>query len=89
MLCRRWRKPWLRPEVGISLDSDEPIYRTQNCLAKTNRALTVLNNLAQLRRDNGMTGRARDLFAFAYSWLIEGFDMPDLTDAMALPYDLA
>ncbi len=49
----------------------------------------MLNNLAQLRRDNGMTGRARDLFAFAYSWLTEGFDIPDLTDAMALPYDLA
>ena len=41
------------------------------------------------RRDQGKTGEARDLLASVYGWLTEGFDMPHLTDAKALPDELS
>jgi len=41
-------------------------------------------NLAQLRREQGRRGEARDLLAPVYDWFTEGFDTPDLKEAKAL-----
>jgi hypothetical protein len=41
-------------------------------------------SLARLRRDQGRPAAARDLLAPVYGWFTEGFDTPDLKEAMAL-----
>jgi predicted ATPase len=46
-------------------------------------------NLARLWRDQGKVSEARELLAPVYGWFTEGFDMRDLTEAKALPGELA
>src|SRR6202011_559651 len=50
--------------------------------------LRATTNLAQMWRDQGKRGEARDLLAPVYNWFTEGFDMPVLKEAKALLLDL-
>ncbi len=45
--------------------------------------------LARLWHDQGKAGEARDLLTSVCGWSNEGFDMPDLMDAKALPGKLS
>jgi predicted ATPase len=51
--------------------------------------LRAATSLAQLWREQGRRGEARDLLAPLYGWFTEGFDTPDLKDAKALLEELA
>jgi len=46
-------------------------------------------SLARLWRDQGKVADARDLLALIYDRFTEGFDAPDLIEAMALLHELA
>jgi predicted ATPase len=51
--------------------------------------LRAATSLAQLWRDQGRRGEARDLLAPLYGWFTEGFDTQDLKDAKRLLDELA
>jgi predicted ATPase len=51
--------------------------------------LRAATSLARLWRDQGRRQQAHDLLAPIYDWFTEGFDTPDLKDAMALLDELA
>jgi len=51
--------------------------------------LRAATSLAQLWREQGRRGEARDLLAPVYGWFTEGFNTPDLKDAAKLLSELA
>jgi predicted ATPase len=51
--------------------------------------LRTATSLARLWRDQDQPHQAGDLLAPVYGWFTEGFDTPDLKDAMALLDELA
>ena len=68
------------------------LYRKALSIAREQEAklweLRAAASLAQLRRDQGRRGEARDLLAPIYGWFTEGFDTPDLKEAKALLEEL-
>src|SRR5215468_6451571 len=71
----------------------EELYRKALSTAREQEAklweLRAAASLARLRRDQGRRTEARDLLAPIYGWFTEGFDTPDLKEAMALIEELA
>jgi predicted ATPase len=69
-------------------EAAEELYREALSIAREQEAklweLRAAASLARLRRDQGRRAEARDLLAPIYSWFTEGFDTPDLKEAMAL-----
>ena len=51
--------------------------------------LRAVLDLAQLWRDQGKRGEARDLLAPVYNWFTEGLDTPVLQEARALLDDIS
>ena len=66
----------------------EELYRKALSIAEEQEAklweLRAAVSLARLRHDQGRSAEARDLLAPVYGWVTEGFDTPDLKEAMAL-----
>src|ERR1700730_6375234 len=66
----------------------EELYRKALSIAEEQEAklweLRAAVSLARLRHDQGRSAEARDLLAPVYGWFTEGFDTPDLKEAMAL-----
>jgi predicted ATPase len=66
----------------------EELYRKALSIAREQEAklweLRAAASLARLWRDEGRTGKARDLVAPVYGWFTEGFDTPDLKEAKVL-----
>jgi predicted ATPase len=95
---------WIEAEVHrttgeITLMSPKP--EAANAEAHFERALAIARgqqakswelraamSMARLWRDQGKRQQARDLLAPVYGWFTEGFDTPDLRQAMALLEDL-
>jgi predicted ATPase len=69
----------------VSFLKSREIARTQQAKAWELRAAI---SLAQLWRDQGKRGEARDLLAPIYGWFTEGFDTLDLKEAKALLNEL-
>jgi len=94
------KERWFEAEVHrfageIALKSTEPdaakaeaYFERALAVARAQQAksweLRAATSLAQLWRDQGKRGEARDLLASVYGWFTEGFDTLDLKEAKAL-----
>jgi len=69
-------------------EAAEELYRSALSIAEKQEAklweLRAAVSLARIRRDQGRSSEARDHLAPIYGWFTEGFDTPDLKEAMAL-----
>jgi class 3 adenylate cyclase/predicted ATPase len=69
-------------------EAAEEAYRKALNIAREQEAklweLRSTLSLARLRRDQGRRAEARDLLAPIYGWFTEGFDTPDLKEAISL-----
>ena len=69
-------------------EAAEELYRSALSIAEQQEAklweLRAAVSLARIRRDQGRSSEARDHLAPIYGWFTEGFDTPDLKEAMAL-----
>ena len=63
--------------------------RPEEALHRASLVDRAAMSMAQLRRDQGKWGEARDLLAPVYGWFTEGFDTLDLKEAKALLDELA
>jgi predicted ATPase len=70
------------------IEAAEELYRKALSIAREQEAklweLRAAASLARLRRDQGRRAEARDLLGPVYGWFTEGFDTPDLKEAISL-----
>jgi predicted ATPase len=79
----------LHPETGGAQAAERERLLMLSCEAAQRQAaklaeLRSATDLARLWRNQGRRSEARALLAPVYGWFTEGFDTPDLQDAMAL-----
>jgi predicted ATPase len=74
------------PQAEACFQQALEIARRQQAKALELRAAV---SLSQLRQRQGQREAVRDLLAPIYGWFTEGFDTPDLQEALALLEDLS